>query len=717
MKMLKYIWVTALPVIILSAGMVQSCSDEIPDDALGIKEGEMMGAYFRKNPEFSEFYAIITKARSLDEMKRMNYSDLFDSYGQYTCFAPTNDAVRAYLAKRNLSSVADLSAASCDTIVRYHVISDAVYYTNDIASMSDGKLDMMNMYKSYLTYKQTNVTQGGEVVASTLKINDIATINYLHCNDTVENGVVHEIDAMLEAPSDNGDGLVQSNGNFSIFYSALHATALTDTLLCDKDYDWDTKREEYEPQSIYSGAQWDWCLVPDEKVYGVTAFLVADDDLREKHGITSLAGLYSYAVSKYGQGNYPATYAENSAEQLKAKDNPLYQLMAYHILPFKADYTKLTTITTIETSYVNPTEWYRTVNNNGLMKIEHITLERDIQELGIGMETSVALKTKNLYINHFSDTVPSHASIPGVKIYRPDDANDLIANNEATNAFIYRIADLVDFSEPVRNSLVFNSRMRMDLYTLFPVLITNKIRSDKTNEGIAMSNSKDALCKNYWFPKGYIDGLTVNDDAIFLYQGPHNTYWSYEGDEFNITSNAANYDVTMEIPPLPTGTYQIRLGFADMPTRGICQFYFDDKPVGLPFDMRSNNFEDRTQWKNVWDDKGFYTPDKEEALAIKKTMHNNGWYHGPRSVFSINGEGHEDGDPTVGKSYFSRNARTVRYVLNNAEPVSIEYGTKHTIRIRSVLAEQGTVVMLDYLEFVPKSVWGVDDADGGEDDF
>jgi hypothetical protein len=173
----------------------------------------------------------------------------------------------------------------------------------------------------------------------------------------------------------------------------------------------------------------------------------------------------------------------------------------------------------------------------------------------------------------------------------------------------------------------------------------------------------------------------------------------------------------MEIPPVPSGNYQIRLGFADMPTRGICQFYFDGKPVGLPFDMRSDNFEERTQWVDIWTGNSPYvTPTTDEALAVKKAMHNLGWYHGPRSVFSIGGEGHEDGDPTVTKNYFSRNSRTVRYVLGG-EPVNIQNnGKPHTIRIKSVLAATGTVVMLDYLEFVPKSVWGIEDAEGGEDD-
>lgn len=716
MKILKYIWALAIPATMLfSTAALDSCSDDIPEDALGIKKGIMMAEFLRENSQFSEFYSIIKKARTADLSSSARFEEVLSCWGRYTCFAPTNAAVQNYLAKKGLSSVDQLSPEACDTIVRFHLISDNVYYTSDIYNMTGNQLKTANLLKSYLTYNIVQVSEGGSVVASTLRLNAIANVNYLNCNDTVENGVVHEIDALLEAPNTSAERLVNDK-SFKLFYQAFDACGLLDTLKCDKDRSWDEKYDSYQPTSIYSGAQWDYCLVPDTKLYGFTVFMVSDGDLARK-GLNTISALYQHACTLYGRNGYPENYEDNTEEQLKKHDNPLYQMMAYHILPFKANYNKLTTITTIETGLVNPTEWYRTVNANALLKVEHITLERDITDLGLGISTSDAVKKKYLYLNHFSDTIESHPSIRGVKVYRPDDPEDLIENNEGTNCFLFRVDDLVDFSETTQSSYVFNSRMRMDMYTMFPVLLTNQIRSDVTNEGMAMSNSKDAACKNYWFPAGYIDGLEVNSDAIFLYQGPHNTYWSYEGDEFNITSKAGNYDVTMEIPPVPSGSYQIRLGFADMPTRGICQFYFDGKPVGLPFDMRSDNFDERTQWTDIWTGKSPYvTPTTEEALAAKKAMHNLGWYHGPASVFSISGEGHEDGDPTVTKNYFSRNARTVRYVLGG-EQVNIENnGKPHTIRIKSVLAATGTVVMLDYLEFVPKSVWGVEDAEGGEDD-
>ena len=50
-----------------------------------------------------------------------------------------------------------------------------------------------------------------------------------------------------------------------------------------------------------------------------------------------------------------------------------------------------------------------------------------------------------------------------------------------------------------------------------------------------------------------------------------------------------NHDFTFRLPPVPfDGQWQIRLGFAAEPTRGVAQIYYDDKPQGIPLDMTKN---------------------------------------------------------------------------------------------------------------------------------
>ena len=483
-----------------------------------------------------------------------------------------------------------------------------------------------------------------------------------------------------------------------IWSSAIELVGLNSELSNTHDSHWDVIASRYSNKSIYSGAQWDYCLVPEKKLIGHTLFVLSDETLSSKYGITSLQGLYDKARALYG-GEALSVSSAGNADKFRQSTNPLYRLIAYHILKGKADYDHLTTITTIETTMTNPTEWYGTMYDGKLLKVEQITRESDISALGLGISTTEAIKgKKQLFLNHSTEK-----NVRGAKVIRPDE--DGIEENVGQNYCIYELDALVDYTSETQQA-VFNTVMRIDLYTMFPELMTNGIRSDKTNEGMAMSNSKDALCKNYWFPKGYIKGFTVNDEATLCYEGPHNTYWSYEGDEFLIVSNTRNYDVKMEIPPLPEGEYQIRLGFANMYTRGIFQFLFDGKPIGLSIDMTSFNFVERTGWTDIYNSDGTYRYDEETTATILKNMHAKGWYHGPEDVFSISGEGHEDGDPTVGKNYFSRNSRTSRYVLGN-QPIQITGDDKiHTIQFKSVDVTNGAVLQLDYLDLVPQSEWG-----------
>ena len=68
-----------------------------------------MSDYLKNRPEYSDFTEIVERAGLMD---------LLATYGHYTCFVPSNDAFSAYLQKRGLSSLNQLTDADCDTIAR-----------------------------------------------------------------------------------------------------------------------------------------------------------------------------------------------------------------------------------------------------------------------------------------------------------------------------------------------------------------------------------------------------------------------------------------------------------------------------------------------------------------------------------------------------------------------------------------------------------------------
>ncbi len=689
-----------------------SCNDDIPADSYYTFTGEMMSDYLKDRSQFSEFVKIVERSRY--SVRGVNLMDLISTYGQFTCFAPDNDAVETYLKNNGYSSVEDISYDICDTIARTHLMSGRAYGTIDI--MGSTSLPSVNMNDRYLqvaeafAYIENGDTiytadsldiVGKDDVHTTYRINRSGIIYYNHCNDTVENGIVHQVNAVLSSSNQTVFDLVQENEALSLFADAMQLTGIADYIQTHvKDESWDP--DLYEDKSVYSGAQYDYCHIPENKNYGFTVFACPNDVLEELYGITDLQSFYDYARSIYGGEDLDVTDA-NNAEKLKDVYSPLRRLVAYNILKCKALYDNLVSICTIYTRTVNPTEWYATLDTLTTIKVEKLTADlTDNKREGASLS--------QMYLNR-ADFYRYSSGYPGVLI---DSEVDEGLTNEGLNGVYYTTHGLCSWGDETKD-VVFNQRLRTDLYYIFPELMTNSIRDGRTTNKIANSNNSDVTVTspNYWFPNGYLDNVTVNAAGIFLFQSQHNTYWSYQGDEFNLASEVNSYDVTFNLPSVPSGTYQIRLGFTAMSTRGICQFYLDGTPQGSPFDMRSTNFTTRIGWFAL--NGTTYDTDEEKELA-KKNMHNLGWYHGPASAFNFGTEGTADGNLNASKTFFCDSGDAshcmIRYVLCTA---NLDEDVQHTIRIKSIWAVGTALVMLDYLELVPKSVYA-DDGDGSSED-
>jgi len=689
---------------------VTSCNDDIPAESYYTFTGEMLSDYLQSRSEYSEFSEIIRRSQYSE--RGVNIMDLISCYGQYTCFAPNNDAVDAYLKENGYSSVQDIPADICDTIARTHLISGRVFNTADLQGTTS--LSSVNMNDRYLQVQEayaivensetiytidTLQIEGKDDIRGTFRINRSGYVIHNLANDSVENGIVHPVNAVIASSNQTVIDLLEENENLTLFVEALEAVGLSEYIKGRiKDSSWNP--DLYEDKTVYSGSQNDYCHIPETKNYGYTVFACPNDKLSEKYGISDLQSFYNYARNIYGGADLDVTDPAN-ADAIRDWRSPLRRLLGYNILNTKGMYADLTSICTIETTLVNPTEWYGTMDSLTTMKIERLTVSRYI---GYG-DNDVR---NDLYLNRGDMSRGDYT--PGVHVDREVEGDYV---NEGINGVYYTTDGLVDYGETTKQN-IFNTRMRIDMYYMFPELMTNSIRDGRTNNYIAQSNNPDksVTSPNYWFPNGYLDNVKVNDDGIFLFQSQHNTYWSYQGDEFNLASDVNSYDITFNLPSVPSGTYQIRLGFCAMSTRGICQFYLDGEPQGIPFDMRNTNFVSRTGWFALTNN----SYSTEELEAAKKNMHNLGWYHGPRSVFNFSTEGTKDGS-NASKSYFCNNGGggyTVRYVLCTA---NLDENVQHTVRIKSVWAVGTALVMMDYFELVPKSVYGVEGTGKAEDDY
>ena len=699
MKKLKNLYI-GLVAMMASTGvmLISSCSDDMPAESYYTFTGEMMSDYLQNNNDYSKFAAIINRAK--DSKRGVNLMDLLSVRGQFTCFAPTNAAVEKYLSQNGYASIDDIPVDICDTLARTHLVNGKAYNTVDFSNYTS--LPMVNMNDRYLTIRSYKVPVTDSETGSTDSIvnyvfNRSGEIIFSLRNDSVENGIVQPVNAVLSVSNQTLPDLMLENPDISLFVEAMEATGISSIMRNKiKDANWDP--DLYEDKSIYSGSQWDYCHIPEQKKYGFTAFACPNSVLEEKYGITDIESFYNYARKIYGGDTWETVQA--NPDKLKEWRNPLRRLIGYNCLDRLGVYGNLTTICTIDTKVVNPTEWYSTMDSLTTIKVERLTVPQFIREG----------KRNDIYLNR-GDMRRGDNTL-GIHVLSEVEGD---YENSALNGVYYTTDGLADYGKETKEH-IFNTRMRMDLYTFFPEMMNNTIRDGRTANKIAESNNPDisVASPNYWFPNGYLDNVKVNEDGTFLFQSQHNTYWSYEGDEFNLYSATSNYDITFNLPSVPTGTYQIRLGFCAMASRGICQFYLDGVPKNIPLDMRNTNFVDRTGWFALTADN---SRTDEETEAAKKNMHNLGWYHGPRSVFNIVGEGHEDGDETVPRSYFCNNGGggyTVRTVLCTE---TLDENVQHKVRIKSVWAVGDVVAMIDYIEIVPKSVYGVEGEGKAEDDY
>ena len=735
--------VAAVVAVAVSALSLTSCNDDIAVDDLYTYKAEMLSDWLRNNEDFSEFAAIVERAGKMD---------LFSTYGTYTCFAPTNAAVREYLQSRGLSSVSQLSVEDCDTLACTAVL-DRMYFTTELgeelaqaaddASSNVEKTAWMastNLLGRYLSIEAIPITVEQEqwdgtiqeVEATTYRINKTGTIIYALQNDSVENGVVHPVDGLVASSSETLPVLLKNDPNISIFNLCLEMTGLTQTMYRTKDasydpYYWRDEKKLEREEGYFSGAQRDYCHVPQERRFGFTAFFVPDsilahysqyaeetkwvDGVGWNRDITSWEDLYDYACFVYPEGAGSSYYGKD-AEALKDPRNPLYKLIAYHLLNRKGMYNKLYTNCSIYHSLVNSTEWYSTMNPLSTLKVEHIS--------ALVNRYRGDSRPNTLYLNRMYDPARPALTHRGA-IVSPSVASGL--TQEAINGVYYYIDRIIDYGKETHRT-VFNARMRMDLYTLFPEFMNNDLRATITHGAGIPTEDPNAPAKNYIFPPGYLDNVELSEDGDFFLQNCRNYFWSYEGDELNLRSDNDSYDITFNLPSVPSGQYQIRLGFCAMANRGIAQFYVDNMPQGIPLDMRNTDdaiFAQRIGgWVSI---PGTGTPTGTQKARIdqsKKDMHNLGWYHAPRSTrYSWTSGNHQSQVlddlqlRTDNSGAASEAARNVRKVLFEGY---LDGAKQHTMRIRSVMAIGGAELMLDYIEIVPKSVYGVDSEDAAEDD-
>jgi len=155
-------------------------------------------------------FSILVQALSKAELV-----NVLNGSGNFTVFAPTNDAFKALFTQLGVSGVSDLSKEALTPILLYHVLGTEKKST----SLSSGYLNTLS--PSQGNYLSLKIDVSGDV-----KLNKETTVTKADID--VKNGVIHVINKVLLPPTVVGQAL--ENDSFSILVQAVVKAGLVETL-------------------------------------------------------------------------------------------------------------------------------------------------------------------------------------------------------------------------------------------------------------------------------------------------------------------------------------------------------------------------------------------------------------------------------------------------------------------------------------------------------
>ncbi|MFT3752038.1 MAG: fasciclin domain-containing protein [Paludibacter sp.] len=633
--------------MIVAVFLFPACnSDDVAEENLYTFTDNMLGQYLKDNPaDYSEFVKLLDTTKVLG---------MLDSYGAYTCFAPDNEAMKTYYASMGRSQLSDFPLDSLRLIAYDHIINGTV--VNLASFVSDGPLPVLSMSQRSILTGFTSVG-GGYIQTSSTNAQGKITIDtslVLTKDILVHNGVIHKISKVIKPVRVGIAGVIAQDSVFSIFYQALAATGLVDSLYRVEDETYNYTKYTDLIETTKDKNLWSYDELPVTRKYGYTVLMESDQTMKA-NGITDLESLKAYAANVYDKV-YPED-ADN--KNITSRTNSLNRFVAYHII---------------------------TKRLSSLHFVDKYDTDHMIKLVGRDMYEYIETMCPNTLIE-----VKKDRSLGGVNLFnycRETGLSTQLAtsniNKDAGNGVYHEIGGMLVYSVDVANELS-SKRLRFDSSSFFDELTNNNMRG----RGTVKSTSQNI---NFKLPRGYISRISSSEQTVVAYLTCYEKFQNYEGDEIYL--NAAKgklFDFSIITPPIPAGTYEIRFGYLTNDKRGVAQLYFDDVPCGVPLNLNT-----RSSDASIGYEAPHTVADDYEGYENDKMMRNRGYMKGPAS-YKV---------PVTGWSY-GENARYSTQILRRIMGTYTFNSAGH--HKFSVKALSGGEFMFDYLEFVPTSALETED--------
>ena len=666
-----------------------SCKEDMDQSNRYTFTGETVADYLQNREDvFSSFTYILQRA-NLGTTSASNILALLATYGHYTCFAPTNEAVERYLIKQdsiyweNVRALEageiglkdffdtgihsplleDLSDSMASEIAKNHLLNVS-HLTIDL---KEGAFPDANLNDRFLSIAWEN-DENQNVFP---KVNNNSRI--IAADIEVENGVIQVLDEVLNPSTELLPDLLKSQDEFSIYAEALALTGMEDSLRRYRDDSY-TLGGKSEP-SLFGNFRVPY---PETKYYKNTLLVMPNRLLESEFGIKDVDGLIELANKWYGKDYYDVV-----DEDYRSRNNPLNRFISYHIIDRQLLYASGsgTGGFLMENYYSGYSGFDSEINMpkthdrydyfETMMPYTSIKVTKPFTnpELSSEIVLNYAQDNGQRFYNY---EMRKHMNVVVMPLSRvTDDLGIADFDQNALNGIIHVIDRPIIYNKAEMQGNILNERMRWDYLSFWPELTNNNVRwRQKT------------AAEQVMIPGDYCSRLRFNTDdgKIAMYCPTGGGPGVYQGDELQVMKN---YDFEHRLPYLPEGTYELRYGYQVWSNRGIAQFYVDGKVTGLPIDMNMSTTNPRIGWLAD-------TGEEEVDVENDKAIRNRGFMKAPASIHRFAGESIRDWNMTV------------RVILSTTY---LAEGVDHWVRIKNVQSDyDDKALQLDYFEIVPKGI-------------
>ena len=699
--------------IIMTLGLLTGCSEDIDDSNFKIKDEPTMTDFLTEHDNLSQIKKIFDRvlldnSDNAEEASASNASSItavLSARGNYTLFAPNNDAVNAYLdSVAGTTDVDQITYEQAKLIAYSCLIDNGNNNAYESAEFPiQGTFSLANLNDRLLSSLQDETTSyiiGGSKVIS--------------ADHEVSNGFVHIVNKVIAPSAESVSEMIQAADNMKIMAMLLNKTGLFEDLMesRDQDYEDDPTLPEtrYWSSVAYYGSNHNWAI-PQKRYLGFTGFVETDDVFVNDWGITQPQygedGELTNADQIYNEiANKVAAILGGSISDPTSVDDPMHKFVAYHFIKGKVAYNKFVHhfsehrysfgTNPLEPQAVNYTvdvwDYYATLplgssGYRGLIKVLQVpTGEHEIYLNRIS-------KYSNGMVDGTYEELSTRANEPGqnginIQVFENNGKFD----NNAGNGFYYPIDHVLLYDATTRSALG-SERMRVDITTMTPELLSNNFRG----------NCYQA------FQNGYFEDImneTEGTEIYYLQDGGSGSYgdWrDFQGDEYLFSGQ---YDFVLRLPPVPSsGTYEIRMGASNNSLRGMCQIYFGDSPdntttVGLPFDLRQNagaNVKEGTYTNPTipFVADSYYEYDEDQMQENDKNLRIQGWMKAPKYFWTALGT-------QTARDCGSANEPSLRKIVTVQD---LDYRKNYYLRFKSALKKTDSQFFVDYFEIVPRAIY------------